>query len=303
MNTPFLSLVIATVGREAELERCLSSLLHDGGQDFEVILVDQNADDRVERVLQTFHGQLRTVHVRRSVAGASSARNAGAEAAQGTWIGFPDDDACFLPDTLQHLRRHILSGSFDLITGMTRDHTGRPSVLPWVTRECDITRHRLRQTVAESTLFVRRALFAQCNGFDPLFGPGGEFGAEEAIDLVRRIARQHPGARMRFLPDVCLLHENSLAYHDHESLRKAKNYARGRGACFARHWRQASKRRVISEVSRHAIGSIVLRGLRRKSRVDCLVGYVEGYRAYRSLQRSRAGIRLIWSRSFPGSKP
>ena len=297
MKDLVLSLVIATVGRERELERCLSSLLHDEGQDFEIVLVDQNTDNRVERVLERLQGRLRIVHVRRSAANASSARNAGVEVAKGTWVGFPDDDACFLSDTLEKLRRHILSENYDLITGMTRDHAGRPSVQPWLKRECDITKHRLRQTVAESTLFVRRELFVRCNGFDPLFGPGGPFGAEEAIDLIRRIARDHRTARMRFLPDVCLVHENSLPYQDVESLRKAKNYARGRGACFARHWRQASKRRVFSEVSRHAIGSIVLRGLRRKSRLDCLVGYVEGFRAYRRLERSRA-VETSWASSI-----
>jgi glycosyltransferase involved in cell wall biosynthesis len=303
VKMPLLSLIIATVNRDSELERCFTSLLHDGGDDFEVVIVDQNCDDRVEKIVQRFGRQLRLIHVRRPIAAASSARNTGAEIAQGTWLGFPDDDAHFLPDTLSQLRHHAQTEAYDLISGMTRDHAGQPSVLPWITQQCDITKHLLRRTIAESTLFVRRELFLGCNGFDPLFGPGGEFGAEEAIDLVRRIRATHPEARMRFIPEVCLIHANSLPYHDHESLRKAKSYARGRGACFARHWRCVSKRRVLSEVSRHAVGSIVLRGLRRKSRVDCLLGYLEGFQAYRRLERSHPSVAESWSRSLSSSKP
>jgi glycosyltransferase involved in cell wall biosynthesis len=290
MTKPFFSFVIATMHREIELERCLASFLQDTADDFEIVIVDQNADDRALRIVERFRDRLRLVHLRRSVAGASSARNTGAEAAQGEWIGFPDDDATLRPDTLQQLRAHIHSGRYDLITGMTRDEAGAPSVLPWSITECDITKRHLRSTVAESTLFIRRDLFVRCKGFDPLFGPGGLFAAEEAIDLIRRIRRDHPTANMRFLPQVCLVHANSLPYQNEESLRKARSYARGRGACFARHWRFVSKRRVLSEVGRHAIGSVVLRGMRRRSRVDCLLGYIDGYRAYRKWERTAAVV-------------
>jgi GT2 family glycosyltransferase len=299
MRVPFLSLVIATVNREFELERCLASLVQDGNKGLEIIIVDQNVDDRVRRIMERYEQQLEIVHMRRSIIGASSARNAGAGIARGAWVGFPDDDAYFLPDTLRQFQHHAQAGEYDLISGMTRDDSGEPSVLPWFTRECDITKRLLRRTVAESTLFIRRALFAQCDGFDPLFGPGGEFCAEEAIDLVRRIRRDHPEARMRFFPAVCLVHANSVPYQNQKSLMKAKSYARGRGACFARHWRCVSKRRVLSEISRHAVGSLVLRGLRRRSRVDCLVGYVEGFRAYRRLQRWHTVAAISSTNTLP----
>ena len=45
-SSPQLSLIVATLGREAELARCLGSLAAQTRRDFEVVIVDQNADDR-----------------------------------------------------------------------------------------------------------------------------------------------------------------------------------------------------------------------------------------------------------------
>jgi glycosyltransferase involved in cell wall biosynthesis len=279
------SLVLATVHREAELERCLASLCLDGHDDFEVFIVDQNTGNGVQPIAARFQDRLRIIYLHQAIPAASSARNFGAEHASGEWIGFPDDDVQFLPGTLLALRRHIHSGACDVISGMTCDESGKPSVASWRRVETPMTRRHLRSTVAESTLFLRRDLFLRNNGFDVLFGPGGPFGAEEAIDLVRRLQQTVPVHRMRFFPDICLIHANSIPYENQAALQKSRSYARARGACFARHWRSASRRRLLSEVSRHAIGSLVLRGLRRRSRIDCLRGYVEGFRAYREMLR------------------
>ena len=48
---PRLSLIVATLGREAELSRCLGSLAAQTSRDFEVVVVDQNADDRLAALL------------------------------------------------------------------------------------------------------------------------------------------------------------------------------------------------------------------------------------------------------------
>ena len=276
---PVLSLIIATVNRRSELERCLASLPKNSSA-LEVIVVDQSADRSALSVVLRFQNTLHISHHYQGVPAASSARNLGAVYARGEWVGFTDDDASFRKDTLQALMTRIESGKWDVITGMTCDDSGKATVLPWRKRTTSITRHSLRDTVAESTLFLRRELFLSCGGFDPIFGPGGSFEAEEAIDLLRRLGRQLPASRMRFFPEIKLVHAQTVPYRDQESLRKAYRYARARGACFARHWRHASLRRVASEVGRHLLGTVIFRGRRRQSRIDCLRGYLAGFYAY-----------------------
>lgn len=279
---PVLSLVIATLDRVAQLERCLASLPQ-RCEAIEVVVVDQSAAHAAWDVVQRFHSKLQISYQYQKVPAASSARNLGVAYSRGEWVGFPDDDAYFCEDTIAALRDEIESNRWDVVSGMTCDEAGAPTVVSWHKQATPITRRSLRDTVAESTLFLRRSVFLECGGFDHIFGPGGSFGAEEAIDLLRRMLLQQPRLRMQYFPRIRLVHADSPPYGDADALRKAHRYARARGACFARHWKQASKRRITSEVCRHVVGSVVFRGLRRQSRIDCLRGYVEGFCEYRRM--------------------
>ncbi|MGI4756382.1 MAG: glycosyltransferase family 2 protein [Janthinobacterium lividum] len=279
---PVLSLVIATLDRVVQLECCLASLPQHCDA-IEVVVVDQSVTHSASDVVQRFRSRLRISYQYQEVPAASSARNLGVAYARGEWVGFPDDDAHFCDDTISALMAAIKTNRWDVVSGMTCDEAGVPTVVSWRKKATPITRRSLRDTVAESTLFLRRSVFLECGGFDPIFGPGGLFGAEEAIDLLRRMLLRLPRLRTQYLPQIRLVHADSSPYGDADALRKAHRYARARGACFARHWKQASKRRITSEVCRHIIGSVVFRGLRQQSRIDCLRGYVAGFREYRRM--------------------
>jgi glycosyltransferase involved in cell wall biosynthesis len=218
---------------------------------------------------------------------ATDARNAGAARARGQWLGFPDDDCRFLPETLERIATHVAGDAVDVLTGMTRDQEGKPSVLPWHPSEATITRDTLRRSVAESTLYLRREIFFGVGGFDPAFGPGSLFAAEEGVDLVRRIWKAMPAVRMKYCPEICFVHRDGSSYGNESSLRKIHAYSRARGACFARHWQNASPKRVVNDVGRHVVGSLIFRGPRRRSRILSLVGYVEGFLAYRKWEREK----------------
>ncbi|MGH8316235.1 MAG: glycosyltransferase family A protein, partial [Steroidobacterales bacterium] len=98
-TVPSLSLIVATVGRETELARCLSSLAAQSRQAFEVVLVDQNDDDRVAALLDRQRAPFPLVHVR-TRPGLSHARNVGLTMAGGHIVGFPDDDCWYDADTV-----------------------------------------------------------------------------------------------------------------------------------------------------------------------------------------------------------
>ena len=283
---PLLSLVIATWGRADHLYRCLFSIAAEEGRDFEVVVVDQNADDRVEKVIGQFYSCFPLRHIRQAVPGASAARNFGTFHATGDWIGFPDDDCYFLPGTFNTLRRLIRQNDADLITGMTVDDQGH-SVLRWPTVETQIDKRFIRSACAESTLYVRREVFWSVGGFDTLFGPGSLFAADEGVDLVRRLRNSGCRVRMRFYPALQFFHADARMNWDEARIQKAKSYAVARGACAARHWRSISWRRASIEVSKHLVGSLVLRGSRRRSRYITLFGYMEGFLKYHSWKRRK----------------
>ncbi len=53
---PRFSLIVATISRTDELKRLLESFSRQEFSDYEVILVDQNDDDRLQAVIEEFFG-------------------------------------------------------------------------------------------------------------------------------------------------------------------------------------------------------------------------------------------------------
>jgi glycosyltransferase involved in cell wall biosynthesis len=95
------SLVVCTRDRRNELVDLLDSLVRQNRTDFEVILVDQNTDNRLVEILARFAGRFPLKHIRMTGTGASRARNAGLDHVTGQLIGFPDDDCRYLDGYLE----------------------------------------------------------------------------------------------------------------------------------------------------------------------------------------------------------
>ena len=101
------SLVLATVGRTEELNRFFASLDYATHRNFEVILVDQNPDDRLNSVLDHYDGRFPALHLR-SERGLSRARNVGLRRVTGDVVAFPDDDCWYPPNLLNQVEILVL---------------------------------------------------------------------------------------------------------------------------------------------------------------------------------------------------
>ena len=103
-----ISLVVATYGRGKELQPLMTSLAMQTDRRFEVIVVDQNADDRIDSVLEVARGSGLTVHhLHLDTPGLSSARNLGTALARGCIVAYPDDDCWYEPLTLARASRRL----------------------------------------------------------------------------------------------------------------------------------------------------------------------------------------------------
>jgi hypothetical protein len=280
-HRPWLSLVIPTLGRSDELRACLESLSLYADGSLEVLIVDQNPDDRLIPTIHHFQPLLKIIHLRQQEANASAARNLGAHSAHGVWVGFPDDDCQFLPTTLPNLRERIDKGDAGLLVLKSVQSQGGPSGVLGYDHEVPIDNATLRNTIAEYAIVLPRELFLSVNGFDPSFGPGGLFPADEGVDLIRRLWIRHPRAlTMTYCPHIQIAHPQNLPYTDEAALKKAYRYAQGRGACFARHWRTASKRRALVVVAKAFLSPILFRGARRRLGPINLFGCLRGFFRY-----------------------
>ena len=99
-----VSIVIPVYKVEAELPRCVGSILKQTYRDLEIILVDDGSPDSSGSLCDAFAAQDSRVKViHKENGGASSARNAGLDAAAGAYIAFIDADDTAEPELIERL--------------------------------------------------------------------------------------------------------------------------------------------------------------------------------------------------------
>jgi glycosyltransferase involved in cell wall biosynthesis len=229
------SLVIATLQDDGELESCLASMVNlKGSSAFEVIVVDQNEDNHIANVIARLENKLEIVHIRVDFVGASRARNVGAQAARGNWLGFPDDDCLFFPNTLLEVERLASDQSLQVITGQTVDEFGAPNVLRWKTEKTFFDRWKMFGCLTEATLFIQRDIFIHVNGFDENFGPGATFPAAEGIDLMNRLFAAFGNVGACYSPRIQMRHPSKIPPWNRWAVGRFYDYARGDGALIAK---------------------------------------------------------------------
>lgn len=101
---PEFSIIVPVYKTEAYLERCISSILQQPFQDYEVILIDDGSPDRCPEICDYYKeidARVKVIHKQNG--GVSSARNAGLAIAEGEFIWFIDSDDYIGADALQRL--------------------------------------------------------------------------------------------------------------------------------------------------------------------------------------------------------
>jgi glycosyltransferase involved in cell wall biosynthesis len=201
-----ISLIVATLNRVAELERLLLSLEEQSCQDFEVLVVDQNTDDRLIPVLAR-RPRLQIQHLH-SERGLSRSRNVGLRAASGNLIAIPDDDCWYPPDLLAAVAAWFDSHvEFGLLFTALRTAENAPSgpKTPAAARRCnksDVS----TCLAASAALFMRQSVANAVGGFNEHLGIGAasKYQAGEERDYVLR-AHEH-GFQFWYEPALTVHH-------------------------------------------------------------------------------------------------
>ncbi len=185
---PSFSLIVATVDRALELEGLLGSLRAQSFKDFEIIIIDQNLDDRVVKTAKAFEADLAIRLVKSVIRNTSHARNLGMKIAGGDIFAFPDDDCLYPPDTLRLAReRFDREPAMAFLTGPSLAHEGHLGPGRWQRKSCRIDDFTVWTALTEFNFFVRADWVRRISGFDESFGLGARFGSAEGIDMGLRL--------------------------------------------------------------------------------------------------------------------
>lgn len=210
MPDPFenmdFSLILCTVGRTREVAEFLRSLPKNGVESFEIVLVDQNEDDRLTGIFAPYRGRFPVRHIR-CERGLSQARNRGLAAAAGRIIAFPDDDCVYPAGLLEKVKlyfsEHAECGG---LSTLVTDAAGEFSAGGYMSKQAQtITRNNVWRCGVSPSIFVRRESIGKIT-FDETLGVGSGtiFGSGEETDFLLNLLEN--GVRLDYRPELLVLH-------------------------------------------------------------------------------------------------
>jgi glycosyltransferase involved in cell wall biosynthesis len=232
------SLILATINRYEELQRFLAALLAQTHLDYELILIDQNIDNRVERSLAPFQDQFSILYIKTQTCGLSHARNLGLPHVSGDIVAFPDDDCWYPPQLLAQVNAFFEDNpNYHGMTVKPVDALGRKLVNQASDRPCKISKHSVfgYGKSISYCIFLRTIVTQGVGSFDETLGVGAgtPWGAgEEADYLLRAIGANYA---LYHYPDLSVHHPRRSLASAPERLKRSLSYSQGNGRVMRKH--------------------------------------------------------------------
>lgn len=278
--------MLATLNRVGEVEQFLVSLAAQTYREFELIVVDQNPDDRLLPILEPYKDQFPILHLR-SEKGLSRARNVALTHLTGEIVAFPDDDCAYPPTLLEQVATFFSThAQWSGMTGRSINQAGENSGGRWVSHAEPVTRFNVWQRGISYTIFLRRSVVARVGQFDEQLGVGAgtPWGSGEETDYLLRAL----DAGIYYNPDICVIHPivvmpppQPIAPVNPSPKRHLKtySYALGRGYVLRKH--QTTWWFVLYNWGRPCVGMMVSLGRGQLNQVRShwatLRGRVQGW--------------------------
>ena len=231
----FVSLILATVDRTEEVKRFLESLESQTYDNVELIVVDQNLDDRLVPILKPYRGHFPILHLR-SERGLSRARNVGLKHISGDIVAFPDDDCWYPPDLLERVIRFFREHpDIDGLTGCSRDETGRLSNLKWDNAGGFVNKFNVWKRAVSYTIFLKSVVIRKTGLFDEKLGVGAgtPWGAGEEMDYLLRALEN--GARIYYDPNLVIFHPQPIKDFGPMAAKRIYTYRAGNSRVMRKH--------------------------------------------------------------------
>jgi glycosyltransferase involved in cell wall biosynthesis len=244
MSEPTISVVVCTRNRADSLARTLESLSAQRYADFEVVVVDQSADDRTRRVVERQRERDRRFRYRYlDTPGLSRAYNVGIRSSAASLLAFTDDDCVAPPEWLDSIQAAfaadpevvLMYGQVMLPPELASrgEQGGGTPTLP-------ISERRVLGRDGPFTVFgmganfaARREVFELVGPFDEVLGGGGPLESSQDFDFMYRVYRS--GHSTLLEPAVRVYHYGFRSSDDWPAT--LRSYGVGLGGFYVKHVR------------------------------------------------------------------
>jgi len=280
-----VSLVLATLGRDLEVADFLKSLLLQTYKNFELIIIDQNKDGKIDAIVELFKSNLDVQHIKVDFTGNARARDYGISFAQGRIIAFPDDDCAYDKDVLEKVVAEfssrenlsiLVAGSYDLASSNFSIGVNSPKAHYF---------SRFSMMGVEFTQFFdRNRIDSQQLHLDHDFGIGSKYSGAEGFEMLYRLLRD--GNIAFYTPDIKIYHPDK----DHYKLGTGRMlmYSTGIGAYIRKFanqrdvfiWYYIARKMFIAPVLKMLLALVLFNPKKLAYSFYNLVGIWRGFLAY-----------------------
>jgi glycosyltransferase involved in cell wall biosynthesis len=280
-----VSLVLATLGRDLEVADFLKSLLYQTYKNFELIIIDQNRDGKIDAIVEPFKPCFEVKHVKVEFTGNARARDYGISLAQGRIVAFPDDDCAYDKDVLEKVVAEftgrenlsiLVAGSYDFSSSHFSIGVNSPKARYF---------SRFYMMGVEFTQFFdltrldRQQFHLDCD-----FGIGSKYSGGEGFELLYRLLRA--GGTAFYTPDIKIYHPDK----DHYKLGTGRMlmYSTGVGAYIRKFTNQRdafmlyyiARKMFVAPVLKMMVALVLLNPKKLAYSFYNLVGIWRGFLAY-----------------------
>jgi GT2 family glycosyltransferase len=229
------SLILSTVERTQELGKFLESLKNQSYRNFQLIIIDQNKDDRLSDIILPYKKQYEIVYLK-SEKGLSKGRNAGLKYTFGDIVSFPDDDCEYPKDLLQEIKNFFENfPEWDGLTGCSIDYNGFYSAGNFSNNKGPINILNLWNRNISFSIFLKSHVLKKVGMFDESLGLGASsifLSGEETDYLIRALKI---GSKIFYSPEFKVYHPNPIKTYSEKALTRAYYYGCGWGRVLKKH--------------------------------------------------------------------
>ena len=230
MTPHTVSLIVATRWRTEQLRTFLDSLVVQTFHGFEVIIVDQNDDDRLVSTVEEYKPLMHMIYVRSKSRGKAAANNVGLTLFSGDIVAFPDDDCWYPHDLLRRVvQKFKCNPDWDVISGREASSDGILKRPRFDATSGQVVRRNVWRRHISFAMFFRRDSIGGLT-YDESLGVGAETmwcSGEETDFLLRTLQRGH---FVQYEPSIAVYHRDwGQGPYTAAVIRKAHRYGMGMG--------------------------------------------------------------------------
>lgn len=277
-----VSLIMPTLNRFDDIYIFMDSLLEQTYKNFELIVVDQNDNDKVKEIVDKYVDCLDIKYIKSNKKGLSYNRNLGIDVAKGEVLAFPDDDCVYKPDTIEKAINFFEKNQdYKIYSCKTLDFDEKEGFIKMNDGICEIKSTNISFTVCSITFFVNFGSNDSYTRFDERLGVGAEFGAGEETDYVLELLNR--GFKGRYFGDDIIHHPVKKHSKSRAKYERDFNYGRGFGALCKKEivYRKNYKFiKIMAYKLIRNIGGIIL-NKDRDYHEATIKGRIEGFRQYK----------------------